>query len=115
MVVGGLVAARPVLAKSRDRAVDETRVDLAHHLPAQTERGEGTRPIVLDHDVGALHEALQDVAARLGLQVQRNRPLVGALRQIARPHAPPVQLAIGTAVAGLVRIVGMLHLDDLGA
>ena len=115
MVVGRLVATWSVLAESRDRAVDQPRVDLAHHLVAETERGKGAGPVVLDHDVGALHEAFQDVAAGLGLQIQRDRPLVGALSQIARPHAPPVQLAVGTAVASLVRIVGMLHLDDLGA
>jgi hypothetical protein len=61
------------------------------------------------------HEAFQDVAAGFGLQIQRNRPLVGALGQVTRAHPAPIELAIGSAVAGLIGLVGVLDLDYLGA
>jgi hypothetical protein len=115
VVVGGLVAARSILTKGRDRAVNQSRVDLAHHVIAEAERGECSGPVILDHHVRTLDEPFQDGTAGLALQVQGDRSLVGALGQVAGPHAASIERPIGAAIARLVGILGMLDLDDVGA
>ena len=115
MVVSGLVAARPVLAKGRDRAVNQPRVQRRHRLVAEAERLERSRPVILNHNIGAGHKPLQDLSPGFGLQIERDRALVRSLGQKAGPHARAVQRPIAAGAAGLVGVVRILDFDHIGA
>ena len=115
VIVGGLVAARAVLAEGRERRVDQPRIDLRQILVAEAERLERAGPVVLDEHVGGRDQLLQDLAAALGLQVERDRALVRGLRQEAGAHLGVVQFLVGAGRAALVRIVRIVDLDDVGA
>src|SRR3954469_2494662 len=72
------LALRPGLAETRDRAVHESRVELVRRLVPEPERGERTRPVVLDQDVGTLEQSLQDAATvRIG-EVELDAALASA-------------------------------------
>ena len=86
VVVGGLPAARPVLAERRERGVDQPRIDRREILVAEAERVERAGPIVLDEHVGGGGQLLQGRAILLVLQVERDRALVGGLGQEAGAH-----------------------------
>ena len=86
VVVGGLPAARAVLAEGRERGVDQPRIDLRQRLVAEAERLERAGAIVLDEHVGGGDQLLQDLAIGLRLQVERDRALVGGLGQERRAH-----------------------------
>ena len=84
-------------------------------LVAEPQRLERARPVVLDQHVGAGDQLLQDFAARLGLEVERDRLLVRPLGQKRGAHVAPVQRAVGAALAALVGLVRVLDLDHVGA
>src|SRR5713101_7816672 len=63
-------------AEALDRSVDDARVDLANALPREALAIQYARPEVLDHDIGALNQFGQDLPALLGLEVEREAPLV---------------------------------------
>ena len=115
VVVGGLAAARALLAERRERGIDQPRIDLRQRLVAEAERLERAGAIVLDEHVGGGDQLLQHLAVGLGLQVERDRALVRRLGQERGAHVAVVERLVGAAAAALVGIVGMLDLDHVGA
>ena len=115
MIVRGLLAPRAALTEGRERRVDQLRIDLAQIFVAEAQRLERTGPVVLHQHVGGGDQFLQDLAALLGLQVQRDGALVGTLRQEAGAHVGVVQHVVAAGIAALIRVVRMLDLDHVGA
>ncbi len=115
VIVGGLLPARAVLAESRERRIDEARVDLRQVLVAEAQRVERAGAIVLDEHVGCRDQLLQDFAAAFGLEIERDRALVRGLREKARAHLAVIQFLVGARRAALVRIVRIVDLDHVGA
>src|SRR5437773_3458659 len=79
--LGDLVVARPLgvragLAEAGDRAVDDPRIDLRQRLVVDAEPLLHVRPEVLDDDVGARRQLLDDLDAARMLEVERHRALV---------------------------------------
>ena len=114
MIVSGLLAARPVLAECRKRRIDQPRIDLGEILVAEPERLKGPGAIVLDEHVGRRDQLFQNLAAALGLQVERDGALVRSLRQEAGAHLAIVQFLVGAGRAALIRVVRIINLDDIG-
>ena len=76
-----LVHARPVaigagLAEARYRAIDDARIDGPHGLVIDAEPVFHAGAVVLDDDIGVLRHRQEYLAALVGLEVQRHRPLV---------------------------------------
>src|SRR4051812_20013380 len=115
MIIGGLLAPYAVLAESRDRAVDQPRINLQQRLVTEPQRLERARPIVLDQDIGAGDQLLEDLAAGFLLQIQGDRPLVRPLGQEGGAHVATVERPVGAPLTALVGLVRMLDLDDIGA
>ena len=115
VIVGGLPAARAMLAEGRERGVNEPGIACGERLIAEPERLEGPGAIVLDEYIRGGRELLEDFAVRLGLEVERDRALVGSLREEGRAHVAAVERLVGTGAAALVGLVGVLHLDHIGA
>jgi hypothetical protein len=113
VVIGGLAAARPVLAEGGEAGVDQPRIDRRQRRVAKAERVEGAGAIVLHEDIGRGGQAADDVASLRGLQIDGDRPLVRRLGEKSRPHLAPVQLGVGAAGAALVGLARMLHLDHV--
>ena len=65
-----------VLAEAGDAAVDDPRVDRLQRLVVDLEAVLYVGAEVLDNDVGVFDQPVEDLAAGLGLQVDRDRPLV---------------------------------------
>ena len=115
VVVGGLAAARPVLAEGRERGVDQPRIDGGERLVAEPQRLERAGPVVLHEHISGGDQLLEDLAIAGLLQVERDRALVGGLRQEGGAHVAAVERLVGAGAAALVGIVGMLDLDHVGA
>src|SRR4029453_4410705 len=69
------IAVRSRRAESRDRRIDEARVDGAQALVADAEPLGDARAHVLHDDVGALGQTVDDPAPLGGLQIDRDRAL----------------------------------------
>src|SRR5262249_56957040 len=106
VVVGGLPAARAVLAERRERRIDQPRIDRREVLVAEAEGRERAGAIVLDEHVGGGDQLLEDGAVALRLEVERDRPLVGGLGQESRAHVAAVERLVGAGAAALGGVVG---------
>src|SRR5581483_4442242 len=96
---------RAVLAEARDRAHHDARVDLPQRLVVDLQPVLHVGAEVLDDDVGLLDEPVEDPPAGVGLQVDRDRPLVAV-----------EVLAVEVREAGVHRALGRADdLDHLGA
>ena len=115
VVVGGAFALRAALTEGGEGRVDQFRIYLAQVFVAEAELFEGAGTVVFDQHIGRGDEFLQDFAALLGFQVQRDRPLVGALGEEAGAHQRVVEVVVGAGIAALIRVGGILDLDDIGA
>jgi hypothetical protein len=104
-----------VLAESRERRVDQARIDLGQIVVTEAERLERAGAIVFHEHVGGRDQLLEDLAAAFGLQVERDRTLVRGLGEEAGAHLGIVQRLVGAGRAALIRIVRIVHLDDVGA
>ena len=111
-VEGQVVLVRAALAEALDLGVDQARVERVQHLPAEAQAFDRARRHVLDEDVGVLGHLLDERDAALGLEVDRDRFLVGVVDHEV--------VAVGTRrrsgadrAAGLAAL-GALDLDDLG-
>ena len=102
------ITVRSVLAPARDAHHHEPRVLPGERLPAEAPLLERPRHVVLDEDIGVLHELFQEGLSRRRGQVQRDRALAPGV------DLPP-ELAEGLG-PGAERIArpGILHLDDVG-
>ena len=111
-VVPRLGAARPGVAVAGDRAVDQARQARVQMLEAEPQAVERARPEVLDQDVGARQEALEQRAAARLLEIERDAEF-GAVdgQEVAAfsldKRRPPD--------ARVVPLAGILDLDHLGA
>ena len=124
VVVAGALPVRAGLAKTRDGAVDQARVDGAQALEVQPVAGHVPDLVVLDEDMGVLHQladeglalGLGDVAGdgalvAVGAQVVGGFGGVGAVPPPQKRRTPAAGVvATGVAVAGRA-----LNLDDVGA
>ena len=102
-VVGGVVAVGPVLAETRERAVDQPRVDRGEGRPVAPEARHHARPKALEDDVRRRRQAVEERPALRGLEVESDAPLVAVDEREGRP--PRV----------LDRRLRRLDLDDVGA
>src|SRR5438128_98437 len=104
----GALAVRSILAPARDAHHHAPRVLPGERLPAEAPLLERPRHVVLDEDIGVLHELSQEGLSRRRGQVQRDRALAPGV------DLPP-ELAEGLG-PGAERIArpGILHLDDVG-
>ena len=79
-VVAGFVRARPSLAVTRDRAINETRVDRRDSVIAEAEPLHHARPELLNQHVGARDQGLEPGAVRLVLEVEHHA-LLAAIKE----------------------------------
>src|SRR5262245_4667200 len=75
-IIAGPVTKRPVRAERGDRAVDETRIDLAGAIPSEAELLEDTGPKRLHEHVRTADQSLDDRASLRGLHVDGQATLV---------------------------------------
>src|SRR5262245_30323278 len=109
-IVAGQTPARPRRAVTRDRAINETLVERARAVGAQSQPLERARPEVLDENVRAADERFDQLTALGRLEIDGD-----ALRVAVRPEvvrAPAVDE--GRPPARLVSVVRVLDLDHLG-
>src|SRR5439155_10111902 len=107
-------AALPIgtgLAESRDRAVDDTRVDRAHVVVAEPEAGRRARAEVLQDDVGPGRQREPDRPAGGRLQVERDASLVAVVGHEGRALAADLRRYRARVVAD----ARPLELDHVGA
>jgi hypothetical protein len=109
LVEPGPIAVRTVLAEARDAREDDARVQLFERLVIDPEAVLDVGAVILDHDIGGLHEPHEHFARFRKLEIERHCPLVAVQVLHVRPMA-------GAAHA-FVRIhPGRgLDLDDVGA
>jgi len=107
-VVGGPVRVGARLAKARGRSHHEARVARVQRLPAVAEALHGAGTKVLDENVGAAQQALEDGAVPGVLQVERDA-LLAAIQRRKVGGAP---IDEGPDLARVVTTAGRLDLDD---
>ncbi len=82
------VAVRSILAEARNAREDDARVDLRERLVVDAQPEFHVGAVVLDDDIGGLHELHEDRDAPLVLQVEGDRALVAVqvleVRTVAR-------------------------------
>src|SRR5207237_4920666 len=89
LIDAGLVGDRALLTEAGDTGQDDALVDAAQRLVVEAEPVLDVLAVVLDHHVGVLDQPVEDRAAGLGLQVDRDRALVAvevlavAVREVA--------------------------------
>lgn len=122
LTLGDLVVARPaafraVVTEPADGQDDQSRVEFGEPFGREAQAVQHTGPEVLEQDVGPAHHLLEGLPALVGLQVQRDRPLVAIRRQEVGGFAFGVLgLNEGRPPGpGVVPTLGALHLDDVGA
>src|SRR6516225_659376 len=71
----GLVVLGAAIAETVDRHIDEARIDRRERGVVEPEAAHPSRPQVLDHDVGAAHEAVNYLAPLAGGEVEREPAL----------------------------------------
>jgi hypothetical protein len=116
LVVSRPAAFRPVVTEPADRQDDQPRVEFGEPFGREAQSVQHTGPEVLEQDVGPAHHLLERLPALVGLQVQRDRPLVAIRRQEVGGFAFGVLgLDEGRPPGpGVVPTLGALHLDDVG-
>jgi hypothetical protein len=110
-LVAAIVGARPSPPERRDRAVDETWLDLGQRFIAEAERLHGAGPEVLQHHVALAGQALEQLAALGSLQIHRDALLAAVDRHEVRRFAAQERRPRARVVA----LARLLDLDDLGA
>ena len=120
-VHGGEIAIGAVEAEARAAAIDQARVELVQHVPAEAQAIHHARGEVLDQHVGLLDQREEDLLAARLLEIEHYRLLVGvqhdqrvgldsafaaahdvALRRLdlehARAHEAELQATVGAVV-----------------
>jgi hypothetical protein len=113
-VAVGVMCLRTVLTERRDRDIDQGRVDRRDIGIAESTLGKRAGGVRLDEEVRARDEAPQDRLPVVGVEIQRDAPLVAVV-------GPPVQRAVGMRVVLIKRpeppsrrSARWLHLDHVG-
>src|SRR5919198_4346317 len=105
-----LVFIRPGAAEDRHRTVDEPRIDALENVVTKPEGFHGAGAEILDEDICARYQSLQDLLRLWGLQVQGHVSLVAVHAEIpcclSRDERWPG--------AGFVAPVRLLHLQHIG-
>ena len=104
----GLLGIGAGLAEAGNAHDDEARVARQQQIGGEAHGLERAGPVVLDEDVGRLHQPQQRLARRVAAQVQDHRHLVAAVRF-------PEQLFAAVAPSAQRIAFRRLDLDDLGA
>ena len=106
----------PVCPKLLIRGEHDLRVDVAEDIVANAEPIERSRTEALDHDLRALNQAEQELAATLRLQIQRDAALAGIEHE-----EEAAALRAGLVFEerrqrpGGVAVPRLLYLDDVGS
>ncbi len=108
----GAVAVGAGLPVAGDADHDQPGIAFAQRLPADAPALERADLEILDQDIGLADQALQDVGALVGAQVERHRLLVALL---AEEQQGFLALALGAEAAQRVAGPRQLDLDRLGA
>src|SRR5207253_9172867 len=98
-------------AEGGEGGVDQPRIDRRERLVAEPQRLERSWPIVLDEGVGGGGKLLEDVAIRRLLQIERDRTLVGGLREERGAQVATLERLVGAVAAALIGLSGMLDVD----
>ena len=108
VVVGRPRAVGAGCAEAGDRAVDQPRVRGVQHVPSDAEPLHHAGAVVLQHDVGARDELEQDLAPRVGAQVELHALLAAVEGDEVR--------AVGVATEVAERVAaGRFDLEHVGA
>src|ERR1700730_14307895 len=97
---------RAAVAETLDLGIDDARIDRADDVVAEPEPFDRTGREVLGEDIGLLYHLLDQLQAAVGLQIDRQRALVGVV------HHEIIRIAKAGA-AGLA--ARRLDLGDVGA
>src|SRR6185295_16522094 len=107
-VVAGTVRVRTARAEAADRAVDELRIQLLQPFAARAETLGGAGTEVLNVNVGAGEQVVEDLAIGGAVEIERDAALVAVVR-----------LEVRRELAALIRAIriarGTLDFDDVGA
>ena len=104
---------RPGLAEARDAGIDQARIDRGQRRVIDAEPLGDAGAVILDQDVGGLDQAVEHLACRLALQIEREAALVAV--QVEEAEAVIALELEAHGAAGLVAAVGRLDLDHVGA
>ncbi len=110
-VVHAAILVRALLAVSRNRGVDELRVDLREGCVIDSELSHDPRPIVFEQYVGGRHELQEDLHVFLTFEVEDERALV-PVEYGVHPAHPRARAAEKTS---RIAEKGRLDLDDVGS
>src|SRR5207302_3813557 len=105
-------ASRAVLTESRDVADDRPAVDRTDAIVGKAEPAHDSGAEVLDDDVAAFDETLEDLLAFGTLEIARDAALVAVDREVVRGDTVHVR---GSPLAGLVPATRDLDLHHVGA
>ena len=109
-VVARLVTLRAVLSETRNRRINDRRVERAHRLVAETHLGGSAGQEVLDDHIGARRQDQREIAALGFFQVDRDAALVPVHRREGRADA-----VLAADVAHVVASTRPLDLDHIRA
>src|SRR5687768_8554279 len=117
-IVAGPARIGAVLAEAADRAVDQAWTGRTQALLVEAVALQSSDLEILDEDIGARSEALDETAVALVGKVRRHRTLapVAAMKVGGRKRAAVLSFNEGRSPgAGVVAALRMLDLDDVGA
>ena len=89
------------------------RIERGDGFVADAQLFHGAGSVVLDDDVCRFRQRVERLAAELGLEIERHRPLVAV--HVEETEAVVALELEAHGVAGLVAALGRLDLDDVGA
>ena len=76
MIIRGLFTARPTMAKGRDGAIDQPRIELQQILIAQAQSRKGTRAKIFHQHISAHDQLTENLTRCFLLQIKRHAALV---------------------------------------
>jgi hypothetical protein len=111
IVEGRLAGIGPRLTEAGRHAVNQIRLERRQRVIAQAESFDGIDPHVVNHDIDARQQAMNDLQTFRCLEINRERSFVAVDRQKDRAHAAILRDAISPhQIAGR-----RLDLDDVSA
>src|SRR6202051_4092403 len=86
-IVGPLTRVRTPLAEPGDRNVDEVATQRADRIFAEADALRGARPKVMDQSISSRDQLINQLAAAIGLEIDRERALIAVAGHKRRIHA----------------------------